>query len=228
MLFKDRVKDTTTTTGTGNLTLSGTAPTGFVNFNTAFGTGSGNTFQYVIDSLGGSEWEVGIGYLSASTTLVRSVILASSNSGSAVSFSAGTKNVRCTVAAAAMKQDVDALLSSTVIDTDVGTKQNIYTVPAGKTLVITKWIWRTPGQALNALADGVDFGTDASAGNLGNFDPWVGMTATTSVAQFIPGLIGLTTFTSGSTVAAGDTLGVAILDTSINSTVTVDLFGYLY
>lgn len=98
---KDRVKDTTTSTGTGNLTLSGTAPTGFVNFNTAFGTGSANKFQYVIDSSGGSEWEVGIGYLSASTTLVRETILASST-GSAVSFSAGTKNVRCTIAAAGL------------------------------------------------------------------------------------------------------------------------------
>lgn len=228
MLFKDRVKDTTTTTGTGNLTLSGTAPTGFVNFNTAFGTGSGNTFQYVIDSSGGSEWEVGIGYLSASTTLVRSTILASSNSGSAVSFSAGTKNVRNTVAAEFFVDGVDRLLSSVVLDTDVGTKQNIYTVPTGKTLVITKLVWRNPSTSMAALADGVDYGTDAGAGNLGNFDPWSGLNATTALLHFIPGLLGPATFTSGHTIAAGDTLGVAILDTSINGTVTVDLFGYLF
>ena len=91
VVFVDRVKDTTTTTGTGNITLSGTAPTGFVDFNTAFGT-SGQRFAYCIDA-GTSEWEVGIGYLSASTTLVREEVTASSNSGSAVDFSAGTKTV---------------------------------------------------------------------------------------------------------------------------------------
>lgn len=94
--FADRVKDTTTTTGTGDITLSGTAPTGYVTFNTAFGT-AGRKFYYCISSSGGSEWEVGKGYLSASTTLVRSQVTASSNSGSAVNFSAGTKDVICTI-----------------------------------------------------------------------------------------------------------------------------------
>lgn len=92
-LSADRVKDTTTTTGTGDITLSGTAPTGYQSFNTAFSTG--NIFFYAISS-SGSEWEVGEGYLSASTTLVRDTVLASSNSGNAVSFSAGTKDVYCT------------------------------------------------------------------------------------------------------------------------------------
>jgi hypothetical protein len=94
-LFADRVKDTTTTTGTGDITLSGSPPTGFQSFNAAFGTGT--NFYYCIE--GGAEWEVGIGTLSASTTLVRSVVTASSNSGAAVNFSAGTKNVFCTIAA---------------------------------------------------------------------------------------------------------------------------------
>jgi hypothetical protein len=88
------VRDTTTTTGTGNLTLSGTAPTGFVNFNTAFGLNT--TFHYVISSSGGAEWEVGEGYLSGSTTLVRSLVSASSNAGALVNLSSGTKDVRCT------------------------------------------------------------------------------------------------------------------------------------
>ena len=91
VIFADRVKDTTTTTGTGNITLSGTAPTGFVSFNTAFGT-TGQRFAYCIDA-GTAEWEVGIGYLSASTTLVREEVTASSNAGAAVNFSAGTKTV---------------------------------------------------------------------------------------------------------------------------------------
>lgn len=92
--YIDRVKDTTTTTGTGNVTLSGTAPTGFQNFNAAFGTQV--RFPYVIDG-GTGEWEVGLGYLSASTTLVREVVQSSSNAGAAVNFSAGTKDVFCDV-----------------------------------------------------------------------------------------------------------------------------------
>jgi len=95
--FSDRVQDTSTTTGTGNFTLSGTAPTGKVDFNTAFGTQQ--SFTYVIQGQSGSEWEVGMGYLSASTTLVRDRVTASSNSGSLVNFSAGTKDVFCDASA---------------------------------------------------------------------------------------------------------------------------------
>lgn len=91
--FSDRVQDTSTTTGTGNFTLSGTAPTGKVDFNTAFGTQQ--RFFYTIQGQSGSEWETGEGYLSDSTTLVRDIVRASSNSGSAVNFSAGTKDVFC-------------------------------------------------------------------------------------------------------------------------------------
>lgn len=93
--FADRVKETSTTTGTGNLTLAG-AVTGYQTANSAFSTN--NIFDYAIEAVDGSgvpagDWEVGEGYLSASTTLVRSNVRASSNSGSAVNFSAGTKNV---------------------------------------------------------------------------------------------------------------------------------------
>jgi hypothetical protein len=95
-LYADRVKDSTTTTGTGSLTLSGSAPTGFVDFNTALGTGV--YFYYTISTTGGAEWEVGIGHLSAATTLVRDTILASST-GSIVSLSAGTKDVFVTIPA---------------------------------------------------------------------------------------------------------------------------------
>lgn len=88
LVVKDRVQETTTTTGTGTLTLGG-AVSGFQAFSVV---GDGNTTYYAI--YGGSEWEVGIGtYTASGTTLSRDVILESSNSGSAVSFSAGTKNV---------------------------------------------------------------------------------------------------------------------------------------
>jgi len=101
-LHADRVKDTTTTTGTGDLTLSGTAPTGFVSFNTAFGTAM--YFHYTISSSGGAEWEVGTGYLSAATTLVRDSVQASSNAGALVSLSSGTKDVFCSLPANEMNE----------------------------------------------------------------------------------------------------------------------------
>ncbi len=98
--YADRVKDTTTTTGTGDLTLSGTAPTGYQTFNA--GVGVGPRFGYAISSVGGAEWETGFGYLSGSTTLVRSRVMASSNSNAAVNLSAGTKDVFLTQIAASV------------------------------------------------------------------------------------------------------------------------------
>ena len=90
LVLADRVKETTTTTGTGTVTLLG-ASTGFQSFAVI---GNGNTTYYTIAGQGTSEWEVGVGtYTSSGTTLARTTILSSSNSGSAVNFSAGTKDV---------------------------------------------------------------------------------------------------------------------------------------
>lgn len=97
LILADRVKDTTTTSSTGTITLSGTAPTGYQNFSVI---GNGNTTYYTIAHQTANEWEVGIGtYTSAGTTLARTTILASSNAGSAVNFSAGTKDVFVTAPA---------------------------------------------------------------------------------------------------------------------------------
>lgn len=90
LVVADRVKETSTTTGTGTFTLAG-AVTGFQSFSVI---GNGNTTYYTISSQSGSEWEVGVGtYTSSGTTLARTTVLASSNSGALVNFSAGTKDV---------------------------------------------------------------------------------------------------------------------------------------
>jgi len=90
LVLADRVKETTTVTGTGAATLLGAA-TGFQSFAVV---GNTNTTYYTIAGQTGSEWEVGIGtYSTTGPTLTRTTILASSNSGSAVNFSAGTKDV---------------------------------------------------------------------------------------------------------------------------------------
>lgn len=91
MAYKDLVYQTATSTGTGDFTLA--AATGWRDFATAFGTGSGNTFRYTIRHQSAAEWECGYGYMSDATTLKRSTVIASSNSNAAVNFSAGTKDV---------------------------------------------------------------------------------------------------------------------------------------
>ena len=97
LVLNDRVKETTTTTGTGTLTLGG-AVTGFETF--AAGVGNSNTTYYAVTLPGSSEFEVGLGTLSSdSSTIARSTIISSSNSDSAVNFSAGTKTIFCTIPA---------------------------------------------------------------------------------------------------------------------------------
>ena len=92
----DRVKETSTTTGTGTLNLGGAEP-GYQTF--VAGVGTGNTTYYAIVNRATSEFEVGIGTVTdaAPDTLSRDTIISSSNGGSAVNFSAGTKDVICTL-----------------------------------------------------------------------------------------------------------------------------------
>lgn len=92
-VVKDRVKESSTTTGTGTLTLAG-ADTDFQSF---AAIGNNNTTFYTISLTDSDEWEVGIGtYTASGTTFSRDTVFASSNSGSLVNFSAGDKEVFCT------------------------------------------------------------------------------------------------------------------------------------
>ena len=98
LVINDRVKETTTTTGTGTLNLAG-AVTGFETF--VAGVGDGNTTYYAITLPGTAEFEVGLGTITDASpdTLARTTIISSSNSDSAVNFSAGTKTIFCTLPA---------------------------------------------------------------------------------------------------------------------------------
>ena len=95
LVLNDRVKETSTTTGTGTLNLGG-AVQDFETF--VSGIGTGNTTYYAISQSGTNNWEVGIGTVTdaATDTLSRDTIISSSNSDNAVNFGAGTKNVFCT------------------------------------------------------------------------------------------------------------------------------------
>ena len=98
LVINDRVKETSTTQGTGDITLAG-ASTGFVTFNSGIGTS--NTTYYTIFEQGTNNFEVGLGTLSASTTLQRDTVLSNSaGNTSKISFgSSTTKDVFCTMPA---------------------------------------------------------------------------------------------------------------------------------
>ena len=98
LVINDRVKETSTSTGTGTFDLAG-AVTGFDTF--VAGIASGNTTYYAIFHQGTTEWEVGLGTVTDATpdTLARTTVITSSNSDSAVTFTAGTKDVFCTLPA---------------------------------------------------------------------------------------------------------------------------------
>ena len=91
---KDLIHETTTGTGTGNLTVS--AVDGRVRFSDStngFGTGGSDVFFYYVSHRTAPEWERGTGHMSDANTLVRDTVLASTNSNNAVNFTAGTKDV---------------------------------------------------------------------------------------------------------------------------------------
>lgn len=129
LVLKDRVQETTTTTGLGTVTLGG-AVTGFQSFSVI---GNGNTCYYAI--VGDTEWEVGLGtYTSSGTTLSRDTVLDSST-GSKVSFSAGTKNVFVTYPAGkGIYKDASGV--SNITSTDVTTALGYTPVTNARTLTV--------------------------------------------------------------------------------------------
>jgi hypothetical protein len=132
LIVKDRVQETSATTGTGTITLAG-AVAGFQSFSAI---GDGNTTYYAI--VGGTQWEVGLGtYTSSGTTLSRDTVLASST-GSKLDLAAGTKNVFVTYPAAeAVYQDATntayapQFAASNGINLNNNTVASSYTFPTG-------------------------------------------------------------------------------------------------
>lgn len=94
-IIRDFVIETSTTTGTGNISLSGT-----VNSLRAFSSvcSTGDKARVIIKAIDGSgfptgEWEISDCTYSSANTLTRDTVIASSNSNALVNFSAGTKLV---------------------------------------------------------------------------------------------------------------------------------------
>ena len=101
LVLNDRVKETSTSQGTGNITLAGAATGGFISFNSGIGTS--NTTYYTISEQGTANFEVGLGTLSGSTTLERTTVLSNSaGTTSKINFNSGgssTLDVFCTMPA---------------------------------------------------------------------------------------------------------------------------------
>lgn len=170
LVLKDRVKETTTTTGTGTVSLGG-AVTGFQAF-TAIG--DTNTTYYCIAGQGTSEWEVGIGTVGTGT-LARTTVLASSNSNSLVNFSAGTKDVFVTYPASysvtsqaptlvdpiitgTITEDIFALTDGATVDIDPGNGsiQTLTLTSTARTLTYTNMV---NGEAVTLMVNDGTAGT---------------------------------------------------------------------
>jgi hypothetical protein len=154
LVLKDRVKETSTTAGTGTLTLAG-AVAGFQSFAVI---GNGNTTYYSIaDSITG-DWEVGVGtYTSSGTTLSRTTVLSSSNGGSLVNFAANAKDVFVTYPSSRSAYQNEA--GTQVVQTAFGaitatsaalTTGTITTAPVNNTDIVNK-------QYADAIASGIHF-----------------------------------------------------------------------
>ena len=109
LVINDRVKETSTTTGTGTFDLAG-AETGYESF--VAGVGTTNTTYYAIELNSAGEWEVGIGTVTdaATDTLSRTTVISSTNSDALVDFSAGEKEVFCTIPA---KRTISPVMTAT-------------------------------------------------------------------------------------------------------------------
>jgi hypothetical protein len=126
--LNDRVKETSTTTGTGTFDLAG-AETGFESF--VSGVGDGNQTYYAISNDGTAEFEVGIGTVTdaATDTLSRDTIISSSNSDALVDFSAGTKTVFCTLPAS--RTPSAGMTAQTFVNTHNSTLSDDQTLDSG-------------------------------------------------------------------------------------------------
>ena len=163
----NRVKETTTTTGTGTYSLAG-AVTGFQTF--VAGIGNGKRCYYCVED--GTNWEIGIGTVTDATpdTLARTAILASSNSGSAVNWGAGTRNAFVTIPPEGIA--VDPAINGgrlSVSDTnptpapDAADSSTLYFIPfVGNRIALydgTSWRLHTipdAGVAISVVSDDVD------------------------------------------------------------------------
>lgn len=163
LVIADRVREQSTTTGAGTFTLTG-AVVGFQTFSSAIG--NGNTTYYTISNPGTTEWEVGVGTVSAGQ-LARTTILSSSNAGSLVNFSAGTKDVFVTYPAEkSVNEDVAGTVNITTLaaGTISATGAITSTVTTGTAPLVIASITKVNNLNVDLL-DGADWAAPPSIGS---------------------------------------------------------------
>ena len=209
-VIADRVRETSTTTGTGNFTLAG-AVDRFRTFDSVLDTG--DTTYYTIADQSGVGWEVGIATFTSPSTLARTTILSSSNGGSAVDFGAGSKDVFITLPASRTVISFSGgstgltpstasygaiSLGGTLVVANGGTGQSSYT--------IGDLLYASGTTALSKLAD-VATGNALISGGVATAPSWGKIGLTTHVSGTLPAANGgtgtTTAFTAGSVVFAG-------------------------
>ena len=218
LVINDRVKETTTTTGTGAVSLGG-ATTGFETF--ASGIGNSNTTYYVIAHQTASEWEVGLGTLDGdSSDLTRTTVISSSNSDSAVDFAAGTKDVFCTVPASKL------LIEDANNDITIG--RNL-TVTGDLTISGDDLTMGTNTSGAALIGDGTNFNPvaisgDITIGTTGTAAIGSGVIVNADVNSSAAIAMSKTAFTAGTGVSLStNTLSVDAAQTGITSILATDV-----
>lgn len=214
-IIADRVKESTTSTGTSSITLTG-ADTGYRTFDSQLTTS--DTCFYCID--GSAEWEVGLGTYSGTNTLTRTSVLTSSNANSAVSFSAGTKDVFITNPASQIPYIQSGTFTPTIIGTStagVGT----YTAQIGTYYKIGSVCFVSIGIAITAHTGTGSMritGLPFSAG-AGQIIP-VRVESLTFTGQLYGRLYGASSFIDLETMASGASPTLVAMDTTATCVVT--------
>ena len=218
LVINDRVKETTTSTGTGTVSLGG-ATTGFETF--AAGIGNSNTTYYVIAHQTANEWEVGLGTLDGdSSDLARTTVISSSNSDSAVDFAAGTKDVFCTVPASKLLVE-DA-------NNDITIGRNL-TVTGDLTISGDDLTMGTNTSGAALIGDGTNFNPvtisgDISIGTTGTAAIGSGVIVNADVNSSAAIAMSKTAFTAGTGVSLStNTLNVDAAQTGITSILATDV-----
>ena len=191
LIKADRVKETSTSAGATTFALAGAA-TGYRSF--ASVCSIGDTFYYAISHQTSNEWETGLGTYSGADTLTRTTVHSSSNSGSAVNFSAGTK-------------EVFLALTATQLST-LGTVSSVTGTGAVNGISLSGTVTGTGNIALGGTLSGVDL-TAAVSGILPVTNGGTG-TATGSIT----GTSALT-FTAGGT---NNSIALSASDATLNTT----------
>lgn len=138
--YKDRVSDSTATTGTGTLLLMGVSPNGYRSFAVA-GYSNGATIRYSITSSDETQWEVGQGtYNSTAGTLSRDLVYASSNGDALVPFAAGTKTVQAAITAADTHR-VDVMQVTLTTPTNTPSTEGFAKVPFNNVVLNVGGMW---------------------------------------------------------------------------------------